>query len=192
MDRKIILKKLIDERFNGSQADFGRAIGRSPSQVNQWLKGYRALGDAGAHLIEVSINLPRGYMDGKPQNYEFSQNSHDSYAPSVEKNSSDEQILDSSSEQSEHVAAVVALMNSTDDRGMRTIRLAAEQALDEYKLMRSKVDLAPESELELALLRSFRSASPEVKQMLLVSAMATNAAENTQSEPPSLQIAKKA
>lgn len=63
MDRKTLLKQLIDDRFGGNQADFARAIKRQPAQVNQWLTGYRALGDAGARNIELALNLPNGYFD---------------------------------------------------------------------------------------------------------------------------------
>jgi phage repressor protein C with HTH and peptisase S24 domain len=65
MDRVELLQKLIDERFGGSQAEFARAIKRAPAQVHQWLKGHRALGDAGARGIEMALELPLGYFDGK-------------------------------------------------------------------------------------------------------------------------------
>lgn len=63
VERKQLLKKLIEERFDGSQAEFARKIKRSPAQVNQWLTGHRALGDAGARNIELELGLPSGYFD---------------------------------------------------------------------------------------------------------------------------------
>lgn len=63
MNRKRLLKALIEDRFGGSQAKFARAIKRSPAQVNQWLTGNRALGDAGARTIELALDLPAGYFD---------------------------------------------------------------------------------------------------------------------------------
>lgn len=73
MDRKTLLKRLIDERFGGNQADFARSIKRQPAQVNQWLTGYRAIGDAGARNIELAIGLPIGFFDSKamPQNIDL-------------------------------------------------------------------------------------------------------------------------
>lgn len=65
MDRKTILQRLVDTRFGGSQAEFARAIKRSPAQVNQWLSGHRKLGDAGARHIELTLGLAPGYFDDK-------------------------------------------------------------------------------------------------------------------------------
>lgn len=63
MSRDLLLKALIADRFNGNQTHFAKAIKRSPAQVNQWLTGHRALGDAGARTIELALNLPPGYFD---------------------------------------------------------------------------------------------------------------------------------
>ena len=63
MNRREILKALIDDRFSGHQADFARAIKKAPAQVNQWLTGHRALGDAGARNIELRLGLPPGFFD---------------------------------------------------------------------------------------------------------------------------------
>lgn len=67
VDRRTLLRKLIDERFGGSVAEFARAIGKSSSQVHQWLHGHRRLGDAGARHIEKTLpGLWQGYFDGDP------------------------------------------------------------------------------------------------------------------------------
>ncbi|WP_341238026.1 hypothetical protein [uncultured Limnobacter sp.] len=63
MNRQLTLIKLISERFDGNQAAFARAIGVASSQVNQWVNGYRNLGDAGAHRIELKLGLAQGYFD---------------------------------------------------------------------------------------------------------------------------------
>lgn len=65
MTRLERVRNLIDEKFNGNQADFSRAIGKAPAQVNQWLNGYRNIGDAAALNIEKSLDLPQGYLDGE-------------------------------------------------------------------------------------------------------------------------------
>ncbi len=65
MSRIDAVKKLITERFNDNQADFSRAIGKAPAQVNQWLNGYRNIGDAVALHIEKSLDLPIGFLDGE-------------------------------------------------------------------------------------------------------------------------------
>ncbi|WP_273702974.1 S24 family peptidase [Candidatus Accumulibacter vicinus] len=57
------LRALIQSRFGGNQAAFAAAIKRSPAQVNQWLSGHRAIGDAGARIIELALDLPPGYFD---------------------------------------------------------------------------------------------------------------------------------
>ena len=63
--RQSLLKTLIKNRFNGNQAAFGRAIDKSPGQVNQWLTGYRSIGDWIARHIEIALNLGNGWMDSK-------------------------------------------------------------------------------------------------------------------------------
>ena len=61
-----VLKTLIEGRFDGNQAAFARAIGRSPSQVNQWLTGHRRLDVKGCRLIEKALGLATDYMLGEP------------------------------------------------------------------------------------------------------------------------------
>lgn len=69
MNRRDLLRALIESRFGGNQADFARAIKKSPAQVHQWLSGYRALGDAGARNIELALKLGVGYFDGRPEEH---------------------------------------------------------------------------------------------------------------------------
>ena len=65
MNRQEKLQQLIDERFKGNAAAFARAIERSPAQEHHWLKGIRSIGDAGARHIELSLDLPQGWFNGK-------------------------------------------------------------------------------------------------------------------------------
>lgn len=65
MNRQEKLQQLIDERFKGNAAAFARAIERFPAQVHHWLKGIRSIGDAGARHIELSLDLPQGWFNGK-------------------------------------------------------------------------------------------------------------------------------
>lgn len=65
MARKDLLRALLDERYQGSQAAMARALGRAPSQIHQWLSGHRAIGDAGARHIELTLGLPPGYFNRK-------------------------------------------------------------------------------------------------------------------------------
>ena len=60
-----MLEILINSRFDGNQAEFGRAIEKSPAQVYQWLSGYRSIGDGMAHHIETKLSLGAGWLDGK-------------------------------------------------------------------------------------------------------------------------------
>lgn len=61
-----MLIELIQTRFGGKQADFARAIGKSPAQVHQWLSGIRNFGDASARHVELTLGLGLGYFDGRP------------------------------------------------------------------------------------------------------------------------------
>ncbi|UDL04003.1 helix-turn-helix domain-containing protein [Marinobacter sp. CA1] len=64
MDRREAVKRLIDERFGGKQADFARAINRSPSLVWQCLNGHRNIGEKLAREIENKLRLKPGWLDG--------------------------------------------------------------------------------------------------------------------------------
>lgn len=63
MDRRALLRSLINDRYHASVAEFARAINKAPAQVHQWLSGNRALGNAGARDIEIRLNLAQGYFD---------------------------------------------------------------------------------------------------------------------------------
>ena len=67
MSRLEIVKNLINERYNGNQTQFARAIGKAPTQVNQWINGHRNIGDGIASNIEIALNLPRGFLDGNAE-----------------------------------------------------------------------------------------------------------------------------
>jgi len=62
MDQTEKLKALIKTRFGNNQAAFARAIKRSPSQVNQWLTGYRTLDVKGSRHIERALELATDYF----------------------------------------------------------------------------------------------------------------------------------
>jgi SOS-response transcriptional repressor LexA len=63
MDRLERLNLLLKTRFSGKQKSFAEAIDRSQSHVSQWLKGRSVLGDASARNIEVTLDLPSGWLD---------------------------------------------------------------------------------------------------------------------------------
>ena len=66
MNRRALLRELIDRKYGGNVAAFARAIKKSPSQVHQWLSGHRAIGDGGARHIERTVpGLWQGYFDGE-------------------------------------------------------------------------------------------------------------------------------
>ncbi len=117
MARKLLLKALIADRFAGSQAEFARAIKRSPAQVNQWLTGNRALGDAGARTIELALELPAGYFDQRL-----------SYAKAgniLAMQLREPQPLSD-------IEEVARLMQETDDRGRAMALAAVRVALSGY------------------------------------------------------------
>lgn len=71
------LTDLIKNNFGNSQAAFARAIKRSPSQVNQWLSGYRRLDVKASRHIEKELGLPIDY---------FSSTGNDTPASPLQKN----------------------------------------------------------------------------------------------------------
>ncbi len=64
--RRSRLQDLIDGRFDENQAALSVAIGRSASQVNQWLSGHRSITDPSRDLIESKCGLPPGWLDAPP------------------------------------------------------------------------------------------------------------------------------
>tara|TARA_R110000850_G_scaffold264606_1_gene393764 strand:- start:13038 stop:13478 length:441 start_codon:yes stop_codon:yes gene_type:complete len=72
MDRRDALKRLIEKEFNGSQADFARAIDRSPSLVWQCLNGHRPIGEKLARTIEGKLRLKRGSLDSGSVDFNLS------------------------------------------------------------------------------------------------------------------------
>jgi hypothetical protein len=73
MDRQDALKRLIEENFDGNQAEFARAIDRSPSLVWQCLNGHRPIGEKLARTIEGKLRLKRGWLDSNPTDFSLSQ-----------------------------------------------------------------------------------------------------------------------
>lgn len=57
------LKFLLDSKFEGSQAEFARQTGINPSQIAQWISGYRNLGEKVARKIELTLDLPHNWLD---------------------------------------------------------------------------------------------------------------------------------
>lgn len=60
--RRKLLIKIIAEMFDDNAADLARKVGRSDSQVSQWVSGERGIGNKIALLIEESVPLPEGAM----------------------------------------------------------------------------------------------------------------------------------
>ena len=63
MDRRVRLRRLVNERFGGNQAELARAVGRSPSLVWQYLSGHREIGEKFARHVERCLGLPRFWLD---------------------------------------------------------------------------------------------------------------------------------
>lgn len=61
--RRNKLLDLINSQFNGSQVDFAKKIKKSSAQVNQWVTGFRNLGEKAAREIENELKLGKGWFD---------------------------------------------------------------------------------------------------------------------------------
>ncbi|WP_375581809.1 hypothetical protein ABWH88_06690 [Marinobacter adhaerens] len=72
MNRREALKRLIDERFEGKQAELARAINRSPSLVWQCLSGHRNIGEKLAREIESKLRLKQGWLDSDSADFTLS------------------------------------------------------------------------------------------------------------------------
>jgi DNA-binding transcriptional regulator YdaS (Cro superfamily) len=111
-----ILRTLITADYGGSQAQFARAIGRSPSQVNQWLTGHRKLDIKGSRHIEEKLRLPVGYFQGAQ----------------ATANKVAETLPPPYIHENETTRKIIALLDATDEAGRGIALHVVRQALKEY------------------------------------------------------------
>lgn len=119
MKRLAKLIDLINNSFGGNQAAFARAIKRSPAQVNQWKTGQRELGDAGARIIELALNLEQGYFD---------ETNKARQTTAVYKT----KVAKFKKRPDPHIEKVVAMMEATDETGRMMALAAVKVALSSY------------------------------------------------------------
>lgn len=67
MSRIERLQVLLDRFADGEQSKLAQLIGKQPGQISHWFTGYRQIGEKVARDIEVSFNLPRGWLDGQQE-----------------------------------------------------------------------------------------------------------------------------
>lgn len=118
MNPSDLLRALIKDRYAGNQAAFARAIGRSASQVNQWLSGHRKLDLKGSRIMEEKLGLPPGYFQGAVMLCEPLP------PPYVHPN--------------ETTRKIIALLEATDEAGRGVALHAVMQALREYRPDKAK------------------------------------------------------
>ena len=127
MDRKAKLLRLIDQHCAGNKKAFAQKIGRSPAQLSQWVSGHRAIGDAGARIIETALNLPQGYFDDN-----FVQSATDLYAaePVAQPYAA---VVKIPKKTDPLIAEVISIMENTDATGRAMALAAIKVALSGYK-----------------------------------------------------------
>jgi SOS-response transcriptional repressor LexA len=59
--------KLVQTHFNNNQSTFAEAIGRGPSQINQWFNNRRAIGEKSARWIEQKLGLIHLILDSQDE-----------------------------------------------------------------------------------------------------------------------------
>ncbi len=64
--RRLRLRQLIEEQFEGNQLRMARAVDLSRSHIRRALAGGVNLGEHAASRIEQMLGLPHGWMDLKP------------------------------------------------------------------------------------------------------------------------------
>ena len=62
--RRLQMRLIIDQRFNGKQSAFAAAIERQPDYVSRCLKGTKRIGEEFAGHVERQLGLPDGWMSG--------------------------------------------------------------------------------------------------------------------------------
>lgn len=69
--RRNRLKELIDEKFDGNQAKFSRAVGKKPTQIWQILNSKKNLGETLAREFETTLGYPLGMLDRSEPHEDF-------------------------------------------------------------------------------------------------------------------------
>lgn len=98
MDRRARLRRLVNERFGGNQAELARALGRSPSLVWQYLSGHREIGEKFARHVERCLGLPRFWLDREQEREE---KAHATLAGNVDIEREIEELLPAATPQSQ-------------------------------------------------------------------------------------------
>jgi transcriptional regulator with XRE-family HTH domain len=130
----IRIQEIIDAGF--SQADLYRAAGVSKGTANQWLDG---------RIKSIKLEYAQGIQTMTGFNANWIVTGKGEKMASDVSNESGEKLdqAKTGADFPEHVNAVVSLMMQTDDRGMRKIRDAAEEALDKYRIsQKSMADIS--------------------------------------------------
>ena len=61
--RRRKLAEEVHQRGRGGQAQIARDMGVSPTQVQQWVKGFRSISNQSARRLERAFKRPKGWMD---------------------------------------------------------------------------------------------------------------------------------
>lgn len=64
-NRRMQLKRWIDDHFDGIQARFIRATGINQGELSSLLRGIKAFGPNRARSLEVAANMPQRYLEGR-------------------------------------------------------------------------------------------------------------------------------
>ncbi|MFZ6690252.1 hypothetical protein [Undibacterium sp. SXout20W] len=119
------------------------------SYISQLLSGKASFGEKAARRLEIDYGMGDGYLDSNA--YLTSDVDDISSATSVAL--------------PEHIQAVIDLMFSVDERGMRKIRDAAEDALDKYRLQQSQLGVEIRPTPRPATAKSLPKKQPPQKPM---------------------------
>lgn len=61
--RRLRLRQLIDEKFNGKATRLAEALDMKPPQIHRWLNGGQGMVEESAKKICDKLSLPPGYLD---------------------------------------------------------------------------------------------------------------------------------
>ena len=103
-------------------ADLARAAKVSETSCSYWLAGSNGMSAAKARLVAAFLGVDPIWLETGKGSPELRTEETNTVVESV------------AIPLNEHIAAVVKLMESTDERGMRKVRDAAEDALDKYRI----------------------------------------------------------
>ena len=119
--RRIRLRKLIDDRFDGKAARLATALDMKAPQLHRWLSGGQGMNEDSADNICKIVGLPMGWLDTLD----------DLPAPAAPRENVS--VVRPPTRHEQRIAEITALLEQTDLEGLAVILDRARDAARHYR-----------------------------------------------------------